>query len=105
MGHGWKWQRVRGERVSQEVNSLEELIAAGTSELQRLADAGNTVAQYWLRLIQYQPTTTWKLNVLGEMRVALMSHKSAEAKLVYKVMWPDNQETKIDEHSDEYPGR
>ncbi len=77
--------------MSQEVNSIEELIAAGTSELQMLADAGNTVAQRWLWAIRNQPITPMKLKAFGEMRVALMGDESAEARQVYEALWPKEE--------------
>ena len=83
--------------MSKEVNSIEEFIAGGISELQALADKGNTVAQEWLQIIQQEDTTISKLAIFGEMRITLHSslslsdeEKEKEVRQVYDAMWPSD---------------
>lgn len=71
-----------------EVNSIEEFVAGGESQLKTLADAGNSIALQWLAKVQAESFPPAKLYFFGEMKIALMTDARPEAVAVLKEMFP-----------------
>ena len=72
-----------------EVNSIEEFVAGGESQLKVLADAGNGVAAEWLALLQVLPFMQKKLSLFGDMKIALLADARPEAIAVREEMFPE----------------
>jgi hypothetical protein len=68
-----------------EVQSIEEIVASGTKDLKVLTD--NSIAREWLVKIEAANASQRKLNLFGEMRVALMGDARPEAREVTKKMF------------------
>lgn len=75
-----------------EVNSIEEFVAGGESQLKEIADAGNSVAREWLALVQSQSFAQKKLSLFGDMKIALMGDPRPEAAMVFKAMFPEQEQ-------------
>ncbi len=71
-----------------EVNSIEEFVAGGESQLKTLADAGNAIAAEWLATIQAAPIAVMKLSLFGDLKIALMRDTRPEARAVANVLFP-----------------
>ena len=70
-----------------EVNSIAELVAGAEQDLQRLADAGNSVAQTWLEAIRETDDANTKLYQLSAMKISLRGFTGPMAQAVYQTMF------------------